>query len=62
MFVYRLGPSRLLLFDIYFTFGIIQYSRSESYVKVETHSSSMKAALAFQRNWAQESSRVNQLN
>ena len=33
-----------------------------AYVEVETHSSSMKAALAFQRNWAQESSRVNQLN
>ena len=41
---------------------LLLFSRSEPYVEVKRHSSSMKAALAFQRNWAQESSRVNQLN
>ena len=41
---------------------LVLFSRSEPYVEVETHSSSMKTALAFQKNWAQESSRVNQLN
>ena len=41
---------------------LVLFSRSEPYVEVETYSSIMKAALVFQRNWAQESSRVNQLN
>ena len=62
MFVYRLGPSRLLLFHIQYDSHFVLFSRSEPYVEVETHSCSMKATLAFQRNRAQESSHVNQLN